>query len=250
VLKLGRQTQVILGAALAVVVVLALAVGIARFRADVQDDVDAGERQQLDYRPETNDDRRSAETRVTVLGDSFSVEGAENTSPTWPLRLAEKNGWTLDLEAVGGSGYVAKSELGPALADRLDEIPRKYADLVIFALGADDSGVSLVKVKSAAKKAIDDVRAITPTSDFVIFSPFGNGTDSLPPAVTKLRDALADIAKAEGIPFVDVTEFLPSNAIADDGTHPTDKGHATLSKKIDSALQRLSLPEADAWTAA
>jgi lysophospholipase L1-like esterase len=231
-------------------VLVGLAVGIARYNDSVASDVAQGERAQRDYKVPTADDRRSAETRVTVLGDSFAGGSAENTGPTWPVQLAEQNGWVLDNEAVGGTGFVRKSVLGDRLTDRLDKIPRKYADLVIFALGGNDSELNLAQVKKAAKKAIDDVQAISPSSDFVILSPFLNGTDKLRPAITNLRDALADIAKEEGIPYIDVTMFLPPSAIGSDGTHPTDEGHAILTKKIGEALKDLGLPRADAWKAA
>jgi lysophospholipase L1-like esterase len=248
--KLSRPVQVIATGVLVLVVLAGLAVGITRYNDAVADDVAQGERAQQGYKVPTADDRRSAETRVTVLGDSYAGGSAMNSGPTWPTQLAEQNGWTLDLEAVGGTGFVNKSTLGLPLSGRLDKVPRKYTDLVIFALGGNDTELNLTDVKKAAKKAIDDVRAITPASDFVILSPFLNGTDKRRPAVTNLRDALADIAKAEGIPYIDVTGFLPPSAIGEDGTHPTDAGHAILTQKIGAALKALDLPKADAWKAA
>lgn len=189
-------------------------------------------------------------TVVTVLGDSFTGGSAMNSGPTWLGLLGEQNGWITKVEASGGSGYSIAGPFGGSFPERAD-LGAYASDLVIIAGGINDEGAinrgdsDLEAVRQGARQAIEEAIETSPCADVVVFSSFANGETRKP-----LADISAQVqaeAEAAGVQYLDVSTFLAGDPslIGEDGTHPTDEGHAVLAEKIGPALEALGVPVSD-----
>jgi lysophospholipase L1-like esterase len=182
-----------------------------------------------------------ADTVVAVLGDSFT-EGSEAV-PSWLDRLGPQRGWIVGNESIGGTGYTTqRPESFPA---RAGTVGQWEADLVILAGGRNDESAPPAEVADEARKTLAKVERAVPSADVVLFSPFASGEPT--PAGEATSAALRDLADAEGVPYVDVTGFLPPEDVGEDGVHPTAHGQVVLAQRIGAALDRLDLPRSGAY---
>ncbi len=180
-------------------------------------------------------------TVALVIGDSFTAGTDQNAGPEWPTIVGRENGWLMFTDAVGGTGYLSSGEKRPTFADRLKETGRKYApDVVIIAGGRNDAELPVGDVESAAEEFVQDVRGEFPDAGVILLSPFASGK---PDADTKaLTKALADVADAAGVPYVDVSQVLAKGdgVIGADKVHPTNLGHQAIAAALAPELAQLA----------
>lgn len=187
----------------------------------------------------SGDTEEVARPAVLFVGDSFTGGSAMNDGPTWPRQIADREEWIDVIDAVGGTGFVRGSTLGQALEVRLDDLLRKYdPDGIVVAMGLNDSGNDLDEVAETAHDILGAMQDRWPGVPFVVLSPF---SPKEIPAVTELDAKLEPAVQDLGLPYVDVTDVFDERPqlIGADGTHPTDAGHAYLSRYIDKRLRLL-----------
>jgi lysophospholipase L1-like esterase len=186
---------------------------------------------------------------VVVLGDSF-VEGSPmNRRQTWPDIAGLHHGWTVYLEGLSGTGYVATGFSGTPFPVRAARLVHDYSpDVVVVAGGLEDvlAGVPEQRTLAAADTTLRTLRDGLPRGTrIVVLSPFARGGRPTA-AVTHLADALRPVAEADGATYIDVTTYLEvprPGLVGPDHTHPTDDGHRMLALKIaDALIARRVLP--------
>lgn len=177
---------------------------------------------------------------VAFLGDGYtsgSPSGGQGQA-NYTALLGSKDGWTVTKDAVYGSGYVA----GPALDTRLQKIVASGPQLVVVTAGRADDESDPATVGPAATKLYQDLKATLPQAKVVVIGPMYLG-DTVPAAVTAVRDSVRDAATQAQLPFIDpVAEkwFVGSDqdGIAANKLDLNDKGQQRLSQLVDEALTK------------
>lgn len=182
---------------------------------------------------------------VSIVGDSYTGGSDQNsgTSTLWWSIEAIKLGFTADVQAVGGSGYYAKS---PTSTDQSTFVDRSSkidptSSVVIFFGSRNDYGRTAQQMRASAAAAFANARKVAPKARFIVIGP--PWVDSSPPAnVLADRDGIHAAASAIGAVWVDpiADDWFPdgNKLIGTDGIHPTDAGHAHIAKLVDPVLAK------------
>lgn len=176
------------------------------------------------------------ETIALTIGDSYTGGSDMNSGPTWEERLAVQRGWVPVEDAVGGTGYIARSELGPSLQKRVGRTVAEFdPDVVLVAMGLNDSQHPNDAVIAGARSVLQRIDQGFPKADVVVLSPFSPRPI---PEVEQLEAELRKVAADLGLPYVDVTAafYDHPDLIGSDGTHPTDAGHRYLARYVGQRL--------------
>jgi lysophospholipase L1-like esterase len=118
------------------------------------------------------------DTRPTLLaiGDSYVGGAGDPSIKTYPQHLAEKMGWNLRVDAVGGSGYLSRTlpTGAPAhsLAERLPFDKDNFdPDFVIVDAGRNDLTSPAEELVPAIQSYLLDVRSAWPRAKIVVVKP-------------------------------------------------------------------------------
>jgi lysophospholipase L1-like esterase len=198
---------------------------------------------------------------VMFLGDSYTAGGTENSQfLTYATDTAKLLGWQVIVGGRGGTGFVTPGRVRepfPVLYVR-QLAWRPAPDMVIVSGGHNDQRQSPARVGIAARKLLTDMRGRWPGTHIVLMGPmWGTGNPST--GVLQIRDALATVARALNIPFIDPLREQwitgderygtgnAANYILRDRTHPTIAGHQYLAGRLVADLTHLGLahPERD-----
>ncbi len=188
--------------------------------------------------------RGSREPTVALfIGDSYSA-GAAGVLPTqtFPCLTAEKLGWACNLDAQGGTGYVANghenSHAFTRYSGRLKQTRALFtADVIIVSGGRNDMG----KPADERRASLAYFRAVTrayPHSRLVVLSPFWVNDGTPPAQVQSLRQRILESSKAVGATYIVTDGWLRPKDIGKDGVHPTVAGHRHLAAELAAALRR------------
>jgi lysophospholipase L1-like esterase len=178
------------------------------------------------------------ETVLVVLGDVFSAGTPANSGPEWPQLVADDLGWTVHVEAAPGIGFVTDGQ-GPAFPGRVADVAAHDPAVVLIAGGFSDIGGPAGQAAEAADAVVDQVSRMAPDASVVLLSPFSNGAPG--PLTRDMADQLRQVARANDVAFVDVTDVLPrgEDLIGSDGIHPTDAGHRRIAEEVTDDLRSL-----------
>ena len=176
--------------------------------------------------------------RVLFEGDSF-IEGTGSGSAVGLVRWVSRlMGW-IDVWK-GGSGSTGYTADGTRLAliDRYaNDIIAQQAQVVIIAMGINDSGISTATVVADATTIWNAVLASSYTKELVIIGPWPNngGVGTISAGIVALDNALRALAKTKGVRYISPVgegwQFPLSDA-----THPDAAGHEYLAQRIAGHL--------------
>lgn len=182
---------------------------------------------------------------LLVIGDSWVTGGTMNTGPTWPHLLDLPADWTVQTDAMGGSGYMGDEEaMSLTYAGRLDRVlDGPTPDVVIVAMGRNDVGEDPEDVGRVATEDLTRIAKTWPDARVVVFSPFS--PDKPQPYTIALTDELEQVARALDMDFLDVSAIIRGRTRYFDSYHPNDRGHALIAEKVTAGLRRLGvIPQA------
>ncbi len=176
-----------------------------------------------------------------IVGDSYSLSAGHN----WLDYCARMMGYDYAADGVGGSGYMTASPADPTsrLNVRLANLSRK-PDVIVFALGYNDSASPQVSIGANATSAINAAKALCPQATIVVLGPWtpqGDTTNLTNTAVT-----LEAAANAAGVLYCSIRGMISmaneAKYIGADNVHPLDSAsHAYHAHVIAGLLMRLGL---------
>ncbi len=187
-----------------------------------------------------NRDARS----LFVLGDSWAAGLHADPKRALGQVAAARLRWTVTVDAVSGTGYV--TDAGPrnsylARVARLD--PAARADLVVVQGGSNDRDASHEELAAGARRTLRALGRRFPEAPRVMLGP---GPDPEPVTAEQraVDDVLADVAEAEGLPYISMlrSDWIPaaSDRMLDPRNHhPTVEGQAYLGMRLEERLRAL-----------
>jgi hypothetical protein len=192
--------------------------------------------------------------KVAVIGDSFtgnSLSGAVDPKSWHQLvfRQLRKNGIdvTADISGEPGSGYAARGKKGTTIADRARSLLDPDDALVIMFGGTSDVREKPATVAAAVSDTFTAVRKTSPRAKVIVIGPVSLVADPAP-ELTGVRDIVSrDAAKIDAIfvdPIADQWFGGSSSVMREDGSGPTDAGHACMADKLRPIVGR-ALASAD-----
>jgi acyl-CoA thioesterase-1 len=182
--------------------------------------------------------------RALFFGDSYFVGGG--CSPDRTRDMAYLAGTALGYRPVvrgaGGTGFVAANpdyDLPPYLAQIHDgALDVRSPRLVVIGGGSNDVGRPAAQIRRNATKVLRIARKKYPRATLVLVGPldtYGGYDDSIP-----VRDALKQVARKLGVPFVDDMTWTAGHDewLCDDFVHPTYEGQVQLGARLAEALRK------------
>jgi lysophospholipase L1-like esterase len=189
-------------------------------------------------------------TSVYVISDSYAL----NNPPVFTVSLAARLGWTMTLDAQGGTGYASGVQGSTWFADRVSTAIAAHPDIVMVVGSVNDQSKNLVTVQAQALATLSALKAAIATVYAVVF----NGSDGWTNAqgsigaigMVATRDAIKAGAIAAGVRFIDGVGWISGTggvgAETGDGNadvyiettlvHPSAAGHAYLGDRLAFAI--------------
>lgn len=225
-------------AAIAVGVLVTLVGGSAAF-AQHQAAQSAHAQAAATYQPSTTYTVPAAPTKVAFLGDSYTygTGTTESRYNRWSTQLSNEQGWLELNYGKGGTNYgsEAQSTGSKAYADRLTDLIVSNPDIVVVSSAGnrveDDQ-------RPGIRATFTELREKLPEAKLVALSPF-YWDDEYPSRYEKFGQQIREEVEAVDGLYVDIGHPLGDRpeAIAEDGTHPNDKGYELLTAAIRDALR-------------
>lgn len=198
---------------------------------------------------------RSNAFRTMAVGDSFTegasaIAGVFGVQDTWSVKMARAMGWSDHwVSAVGGTGFIETAGKINAV-DRIptDIIPYK-PDLIITALGTNDSSTGL---EAQMHTYINTIKASHPTAVLGFISAWNPRSTGDSSKWTILQSVLAatpykscfgingSVFTGTGRVSATVGDGNSDFYIGADGTHPTKEGHEYLAFRMGHAILRVA----------
>jgi lysophospholipase L1-like esterase len=190
-------------------------------------------------------------TRPSALfvGDSFYAgSGTSGPDAAYACLTAQMMDWVCNLDAQGGTGYVADgspndANFGP-FAERLpDDFTRYRADVIIVDGGRNDVNADVNGVHTAAANYLRAVRSNWPKATLVVVVPayMASTPQNFPFGVElgqRLRDTLQPLGGILIDPMAD--GWIPATNVgalmSADGVHPNPDGHRYLAEHLRDEL--------------
>lgn len=185
-----------------------------------------------------------APVHVLVVGDSIlEGVGAKPRRPVMARVAARRLGWTIDVDGVGGTGYVNE---GPRPGSTYGErLARRYLtsyDVVVVEGGHNDWRADPELVAARVREVVALVRDRAPDAELVLIGAYD------PPGV-RLRGpvdgVVASVAEELDVPFASPitegwAEGLPRRFLSGDRLHPSTWGYGVLGERFALALDALT----------
>jgi lysophospholipase L1-like esterase len=182
---------------------------------------------------------RTKGPRVLVVGDSLTEGvGATSGARNYVRWLGHLMGWRDVWKAGSGStGYTADGTR-LALIDRYaNDIVAQQAQIVIIAMGLNDSAETLATVVANAETIWDATLASSYTQELVIVGPWpnGGGSGTISAPLLALDTALAELAVEKGVRYISpIGEGWEFTLY--DSTHPDAAGHEYIAWRLAGHL--------------
>lgn len=190
-----------------------------------------------------------------IVGDSFAEGVTGVTKPNGGLarQFAAQMGWSLDLDAQGGTGYTAVGPVNrfPNRATYPVRMQRHSAaervSYVVITGGGNDSPGTSAEISAGLAATVGTARSLWPNAKIFVVGPIWVHAQ-VPKGVLRIRNAIKDEAVALGLPFVDPvadTWTTPENEAAvgfTDGVHPSQAGHDYYATRLVQAFTALGVP--------
>ncbi|WP_162794609.1 SGNH/GDSL hydrolase family protein [Nonomuraea lactucae] len=181
---------------------------------------------------------------MMVVGDSFTV--GSGPVPRWrayACEAARLMGWQPVVAGAGGTGFLNAGRAGRTFRQSFEaELAwRPAPDVLVVSGGHNDHRWPAAQVGQAAGELVRHARSRWPRTRIVLVGPIW--LEDAPPKAHRIRDALGEAARREGVEFLDpmgqrwVTGSR-SEVVLPDGVHPTPAGHARLARWLAAALRR------------
>ncbi|MCU1477432.1 MAG: lysophospholipase L1-like esterase [Subtercola sp.] len=181
---------------------------------------------------------------VVYLGNSFVGGSTQDSGPQDRFPALISADLNTDWQAItaDSSGYVARGDDGLTFAALAAEVPAD-ASLVVIVGSDNDAGYAQSQITDAALSTLQTIRLRAPQAQILVVSTPWVSAD-LPDGITVSRDAVADAAYSDSLPYVDPIAdgwwFTgPPEQIGDDGLHPTDLGHAEAAEHLEPVIRQL-----------
>jgi hypothetical protein len=168
------------------------------------------------------------------VGDSYTM-GAGSMQPrvyAEAHQVSRLFGWHMELDAMGGTGFVASSQYGPPIPDRLDadEALRPVPSYVVIDGGRNDHGTASAE-SLAVTSYFNAVAQAFPKARVVVIAPFV--MRSRPADYSFTRQLLGAQAERHGWAFVDplAEGWIGKRSaplVAPDGVHPDSAGYTYI----------------------
>jgi acyl-CoA thioesterase-1 len=189
----------------------------------------------------------AAPTPVSLwIGDSYTVgAGAKSAATGEAFGVSAALGWQVELDAKGGTGFVAgypKSRHDKPVPARLPRDARKYpASVVVVDAGRNDAGRPWPKVRRAAASYFSALAKAYPSSAIVVIAPWE--MKSKPSSFLRLRQFLARQARRRHWAFVDPiadgwVNRVSAKLVTRDGVHPNQQGYNYIVSHLDLAIEK------------
>ena len=184
------------------------------------------------------------------IGDSYTAgAGATSSATGEALATSAALGWQTDMDAEGGTGFVAAghaaSPSNAPLPDRLAADAARFPDpnIVLIDAGRNDLGHPLAKFRRAVRSSFRMLARDEPSAAVVVIAPYL--MRSKPGDYLALRRFLGQQARRHGWAFVDPLaegwiNKTSARLVVSDGVHPNQAGYdyivAHLAPAIEKAL--------------
>lgn len=188
----------------------------------------------------------------------------------WSKLLAEKTGWILNNQAVGGSGFVHKATVLDKLSgrDHIDGIDFSEAELVTIAFGINDwkgnQKLGTVEddlatggtIYSNMRYIIEKIQKDNPNVEIVVIAPMNSSRFGLAEkgwslgyrfskskTLQNVYDVMADVCDHYNLPLIDLTHNAEINSDIQnwfpDGVHPSLEKHVRLAEILEEELKKV-----------
>lgn len=190
-----------------------------------------------------------------VIGDNFAEGAAGVTRPggDFAEQTAVAMGWTLALDAAGGTGYVNQGRVDqfpgrapyPARVSRHD--PAEDVSYVLVTGGINDRGASAAELTSAVGATVQRVQQTWPKARVIMVGPFWAHADA-PASLRRVRNVVRQEATARHTDYIDpiaqrwTTKSNESAMVLPDGINLTQRGQDYLAKRLVAAVIKLGVP--------
>ena len=259
----GSRLATILVVVLAVAVVGGTLLAYRDWQQRVDDTVDIA---RDDAPPEASGDPSDStsaspttepDTPVSLwIGDGYTAGvGADSPESGASCLAAAELGWTCELDAQEGTGFVSDGQLldpdSQPLIKRLDDLdPGLQPDVIVIDAGRNDLRVvSTLTLETAISRYLERLRGLYPGATFIEIVPWSLAQDEDLPGdlaayITEQMQAYDGYTidpYAEGWAGAGHTD-RPGLQASDGGA--TQAGHAYLGERLAQAIRALDLPEA------
>ncbi len=190
---------------------------------------------------------------LLLVGDSFAGGTGDPSFLTYPNLVARKEGWSLALDAQGGTGFLHRLENaippGVPFMERLDRdaaIYHRRVDYVLIDGGRADLFDPVEPVVTAADDYVKKVRAIWPTAKIIIVLPSYVTRDAAG-NYSAVAQGLRGIAESVGAQVIDPVAQRwyrggdLKRLLWKDGVNLNGDGNAFYAAKIVENLTRLGV---------
>jgi acyl-CoA thioesterase-1 len=187
-------------------------------------------------------------TAVVLIGDSYTAgTGASEAGKSWASIAAASEDWSLTNVARGGTGYVttvtenAMTACGldycPSFGEMITPASESAPAMVVVSGGRNDSDLGASDEADAVTTFYSELRAALPEAVIIAVSPLWDASET-PDSLDEIAADVRAAALAAGGSYLDVGQPLAgrADAIATDGIHPNDIGHALIASAITAAL--------------
>lgn len=187
---------------------------------------------------------------VLWVGDSYTIGfGTDGPAHGYPCLVSDRLGWTCQLDAQGGTGFVnpGREDTGYApLDERLERTSAIFdaPDLVVIDAGRNDFRATPGSFRGASTDYLRATRASFPDAHIAVILPFALGQSRFDYSTIArtLRVAASDI----GATVIDTTtpgwRRLVDRLPTVDGLHPTIGSHRIIARHLVRTFRRLGIP--------
>jgi acyl-CoA thioesterase-1 len=185
---------------------------------------------------------------LLFVGASYTAGlGASSPDEGYAADTARDLGWTAQINAVAGSGYLNP---GPhrqgTFSQRIQRLPANpEPGLVIIQGGRNDAAYSAATLRSAVCVTVSDVRRKYPAGEVVLLGNIPISPSVGPPQLSVER-SLSSASRTCRVPFIDPIAqhwVTRSNARSMQGRipgHPNDLGYTYIAHRLVQALAQRS----------
>ncbi|MCE5291839.1 MAG: SGNH/GDSL hydrolase family protein [Nocardiaceae bacterium] len=182
------------------------------------------------YRPTATSEKRQDLSNVVFIGDYYTAVADE--SSFWKS-VSSKLCWNATALGVGGTGYTTVPSTN--FISRVDAVVAAKPDIVIIEGSTNDRDLS--RIEDAARQLYGQLRHQLPTATLIAVGPVIPLQERAAPLTDRVT-ALKAAATANGVLFIDASEFLPADMtyFQKDEVLPSGAGLRLYGEKLVSAL--------------
>ena len=183
--------------------------------------------------------------RALFFGDSLmNGTGAHPSRPILARVVARRLGWTITVDAVGGTGYTTGGDRSRPYLERLSKpglLSTPY-DVVLLEGGTNDRAADAATMHLRTTETVRYVRSRLPTARIVLmgaYNPSGRGYDARRVTIDAVIRAVAvEQSLAYFSPIAGLwTKGQGRRFLCPDGLHPSAYGYGVLAAHLTAALR-------------